>query len=111
MGVYVTWQELLDGGSAQVVAPNVPAPLVLKVPTVPVGVGLDGVTVIVQVDAIPTVTGVLQTTVVVLGVSAARADGIGTARNRIAKRAAIQTEMEKAPVLISMPFFPNQVGL
>jgi hypothetical protein len=57
--------------SVQVVGTKLPVPLVVKVLTVPIGVGLDGVMVIVQVDTDPTVTGLgVQTIVVVLSFKA-----------------------------------------
>jgi hypothetical protein len=92
----------------QLTDPKLPAPLVVKVPTVPVGMGLAGVTVIVQVDADPTVTGLLQTTVVVLAVNA-NAGRRDTARVRTAKTIASDTAAEPALIRISSPYFSTEL--
>jgi hypothetical protein len=107
VGVYaiVTVQEPPE--SVQIVGLKLPAPLVVKVPTVPVGVGLEGVTVTVQVDADPTVTGLVQATVVVLTVSA-NAGRMETARNTTAKTNARDIAIEPILMPISYPHLPSQ---
>lgn len=103
VGVYVTEHEPED--SIQLVGAKFPDPLVVKVSTVPVGVGEpELITVITQVDGLPTVTGLEQATIVVVEFGLANA-GLGEkTRQTITNSKAIESATELNRMLTPIPF-------
>ncbi|MDA4115562.1 MAG: hypothetical protein OK442_03270 [Thaumarchaeota archaeon] len=94
--------------SVQLVAPKLPEPLLKKALMLPVGVGLAGVTVIVQFDATPTVTvGGEHTTVVVDVVPDANAGANERKRlkaaNAKATETAIDPSLKRISILVLQP--------